>query len=92
MNSKVGKKNNRIFLKNDKLTEEALNACQVLHIDTEMLFSKPKEYFNKGNANPSIVEIRNLHYEEKRKTLMNEIEQYLTGVDLRNTNNSFMRR
>lgn len=93
MNSKGAKnKHSKIFVKSDKLTEEAQSACNALHIDPSLLFSKPKEYFKKDGISNSIAEIRQLHYEEKRLAFIDEIEDYLKGIGLRSTNTAFMRR
>lgn len=92
MNPMASKKYNRIFLKNDKLTEEAQSACKVLHIDPSLLFSKNKDHFKSDGVSNSIAEIRYYHYEEKRKALLDEIEEYLRGIGLRNTSTSFVRR
>lgn len=93
MNPKGTKnKHSRIFVKNDKLTEEAQSACKALHIDPNLLFLKPKEYFKKDGVSNAIAEIRQTHYEEKREAFLEEIEDYLKGVGLRSTNTAFMRR
>ena len=93
MNAKAAKqKHNRIFIKNDKLTDEALSAWEVLHIDPNLLASKTKDSFKGPGVNDAIAEVRYYHYEEKRKALIHEIEEYLKGLSMRNTNNSFMRR
>lgn len=90
MNSKA--KNKYAFLKNDKLNDEAKNACKVLHIDQQLLVAKTKDSFKQGDANDQLAEIRYYHYEEKRKALLDEIDQYLLGLNVRNTSTSFMQR
>lgn len=94
MNNKAAKtKYNRIFLKNDKLSEEALNACKVLHIDTNLLMPKTKDSFKAGGVPQAIADVRYYHYEEKRKALLDEIEAYLNSISgFAGTKSNFMRR
>ena len=80
------------FLKNEKLTEEGKSACKVLHIDPSMLAPKTKDHFKQGGVSEDIANIRFDHYEEKRKALLDEIDDYLRGANLRNTTMSFTRR
>jgi len=56
------------------------------------LNSRPKESFKESGVANSISEIRFYHYEEKRKSLINEVEEYLKGSGLRNTTTSFIRK
>ena len=54
--------------------------------------SKSKESFKDSGIDTTISEIRYYHYEEKRKSLINEVEDYLRGSGLRNTTTSFLRK
>lgn len=97
MNTKLGtskQKHARIFLtaKGDKLTDEALKACKVLHIDQKLLFLKPKEAFKEKGVTDEIAEIRFLYNEEKRKGLINEIERYISVYSTQVDQAGFMRR
>lgn len=89
MNQKGNKKSNLIFLKNDKLSDEALNACKALHIDPSMLAPKQKESFKESDITAAIAEIRYYHYEDKRKCLIQEVEDYIKTGGMNTTMSTF---
>ena len=92
MNQKAINKSKYTFLKNDKLNEEAKNACKVLHIDPNFLQIKTKDSFKKEAQSDDIADLRYYHYEGKRKALLEEIFEYLKSSTMKATNNSFLRR
>lgn len=53
--------------------------------------SRPKESFKEPNVSQQISDIRYYYYEEKRKALIDEVEDYIRGVGLRMTTTSFLR-
>lgn len=77
MNNKGAKQSSLIFVKNDKLSDEAQNAWKELHIDPAMLIPKSKESFKEPGVLENIVEIRYYHYEDKRKQLVAEVEEFI---------------
>lgn len=91
MNQKAAKKSTLIFIKNDKLTDEAQNACTILHIDPNMLIPKAKESFKEEGLEASIAEIRYYHYEDKRKCLIQEVEAFIKGGEMNATTTGFNR-
>jgi hypothetical protein len=91
MNAKANKKSTLIFLKNDKLSEDAISACKALHIDPSMLAAKPKESFKEHGVSPTIAEIRYYHHEDKRKALILEVEDHIKAGGLNNTMFQFTR-
>ena len=92
MNAKAGKgKSTLIFLKNDKLSDDAVNACKVLHIDASLLTPKPKESFKAAGVSPNIAEVRFENYESRRRQLIQEIEDHIRSGNLNNTMFQFTR-
>lgn len=91
MNIKAAKSQALIFIKSDKLTDDAKKACSILHIDPNMLIPKAKETFKEDGVEASIAEIRFYHYEDKRKCLIQEVEQFIKSGGMNATSNAFNR-
>ena len=50
-----------------KLTQEAVDACQITGINPEDLNEKTLEHFRQTSENVEIAEMRYQHYEKRRK-------------------------
>ncbi len=57
-----------------------------------MLFPKNRDNFKEDNITDKVIDTRYYHYESKRKQLLQEIYDYLKGVNMRGTYRGFMRR
>ncbi|CAI2367512.1 unnamed protein product [Moneuplotes crassus] len=79
------------FLKKDKLTEEAKQACVILQIDPALLQAKPEEAFLKEGVSKKVAETRHYHYQMKRKQFLDEISDYLRDLSNKGNSKGFMR-